>query len=89
MEERIKEVLKDKLTDLKLCVYSVALEKEGSNLFLRISLDGEKLDLNNIVEATKIIDPIVSKTVDEENLIEGSYILEVYGKSGEENNEKN
>ena len=89
MEERIKEVLKDKLTSLNLSVYSVLLEKEGSNLFLRIALDGEKLDLDTIVEATKVIDPIVSNTVDNEKLIEDSYILEVYGRSKEDTDEKN
>jgi len=89
MEERIKEVLKDKLTDLNMSVYSVALESEGSNLFLRIALDGDKLDINSIVEATHIIDPIVSKVVDDEKLIDEAYILEVYGKSREENDEKN
>ncbi|MBR3661097.1 MAG: hypothetical protein IKN63_04235 [Bacilli bacterium] len=89
MEERIKEVLKDKLTNLNLSVYSVLLEKEDSNLFLRIALDGEKLDLDTIVEATKVIDPIVSSTVDNEKLIKDSYILEVYGRSKEDTDEKN
>ena len=89
MEDRIKEVLKDKLNNLKLVVDSVKLEKENNNLYLRISLDGEKLDLDSIVEATKVIDPIVSKTVNDEKLIDDAYILEVYGRSKEGNDEEN
>lgn len=89
MENIIKEVLDGKLNDLKLFVDSVKLENENNNLFLRIALDGDKLDLDNIVLATKIIDPLVSRVVDEKNLIEEAYVLEVYGKSKEENDEKN
>ena len=81
MEEIIKEVLKGKLDSLDMNVYSVALEQEENNLFLRIALDGEKLDLDSIVEATKIIDPIVSETVDSKHLIKDAYVLEVYGRS--------
>lgn len=89
MEEEIKKVLIGKLDELGLFVDNISLEKEGNNLFLRICLDGEKLDLNNIVDATKIIDPIVSDTVDSKKLIDGQYILEVYGKSKEDSCEKN
>ena len=86
MENKIKELLDSKLASLNLFVDSSKLEKEASNLYLRICLDGEKLDLDNIVLATKIINPII----DEADLIEESYILEVYGKSkGSVKNEKN
>ena len=89
MENRIKEVMDGKLESLNMFVDSVKLEKENNNLFLRIALDGDKLDLDNIVLATKIIDPIVSSVVDDEKLIKDAYILEVYGKSREDNDEKN
>ena len=86
MEDKVKELLNGKLDELNLFVDSVVLEHENNNLFLRICLDGETLDLNNIVEATKIINPII----DEADLIQEQYVLEVYGKSkgSVENEEK-
>ena len=48
------------------------------NLFLRICLDSSDIiDLDRIVAATNIINPII----DEADLIEEKYVLEVYGKS--------
>lgn len=86
MEDRIKELLNPSLKDLNLFVDSCVLEKENNNLFLRICLDGEKLDLDNIVKATNIINPIMDK----EDLINEQYVLEVYGKSkGSVEDEKN
>lgn len=86
MENRIKEILSGKLDELDMFVDSVVYEKEGSNMFLRVCLDSPLvLDLEKIVEATKIIDPII----DNEDIIKEKYILEVYGKSkGSDNNEK-
>ncbi len=78
MEEKVKELLKGKLDELNLFVDSVVLEKEDNNLFLRICLDSKDIiDLDKVVKATNIINPII----DEENLIDEKYVLEVYGKS--------
>ena len=78
MEDKVKELLDGKLEELNLFVDSVVYEKEGSQMFLRICLDSEDIiDLDKVVLATKIIDPII----DEADLIEDKYILEVYGKS--------
>lgn len=78
MEGKIKALLENSLNELNLFVSSVILEKEGNNLFLRICLDGDKIiDLETIVLATKIIDPIVT----EADLISEPYILDIYGKS--------
>ena len=85
MEDNVMELLKGKLDELEMFVDSVYLEKENNNLFLRICLDSNNtLDLDSIVKATKIIDPIIDKA----DLIDEQYVLEVYGKSKEENNEK-
>ena len=86
MENQVKELLNGKLDELNMFVDSVVLEKENNNLFLRICLDSDNiLDLDSIVKATNIINPII----DEANLIEEQYILEVYGKSkGSDLNEK-
>ena len=87
MEEKIKELLNPKLKDLNMFVDSSVLEQENNNLFLRICLDSdETLDLNRIVEATNIINPLMDKA----DLVNDKYILEVYGKSkGSDLNEKN
>ena len=78
MEDKVKELLDGKLDELNMIVDSVVYEKEGSQMFLRICLDSEDIiDLDKVVLATKIIDPIV----DEADLIQDKYILEVYGKS--------
>lgn len=86
MEDKIKELLYGKLDNLNLVVDSILYEKEGSNMFLRICLDSsEVIDLDKVVEATKIIDPIIESA----DLINEKYILEVYGKSKESDlNEK-
>lgn len=87
MEEKIKELLNPILKDLNMFVDSSVLEQENNNLFLRICLDSDKtLDLNRIVEATNIINPLMDKA----DLVNDKYILEVYGKSkGSDLNEKN
>lgn len=78
MEDKVKELLDGKLDELNMIVDSVVYEKEGSQMFLRICLDSEDIiDLDKVVLATKIIDPIIDKA----DLIEDKYILEVYGKS--------
>lgn len=83
MEDKVKELLKGKLDELEMFVDSVYLEKENNNLFLRICLDSDNtLDLDSIVKATKIIDPIIDKA----DLIDEQYVLEVYGKSKENDN---
>ncbi|MBQ8472743.1 MAG: hypothetical protein IJ501_04505 [Bacilli bacterium] len=78
MEDKVKELLDGKLDELNMVVDSVVLEKEGSQTFLRICLDSEDIiDLDKVVLATKIIDPIIENA----DLINEQYILEVYGKS--------
>ena len=78
MEAKVKEALFGKLDELNLVVDSVLLEKENGQKFLRVCLDStDIIDLDKVVLATKIIDPIIEKL----DLVEDEYILEVYGKS--------
>lgn len=78
MEDKVKTLLDGSLEELNLFVDSVILEKEGNNLYFRICLDSnDVIDLDKIVSATKIIDPIITNA----NLVEESYILDIYGKS--------
>ena len=78
MEDKVKDLLSDELKKLNLFIDSVVLEQEGKQLFLRICLDSnDVIDIDKVVEATKIINPIMDK----EDLISDEYILDVYGKS--------
>ena len=76
-EDLIKEV-GNKLDELNVYIYDVYVEKEGKDNYLRVVIDAEDMiDVERVVKATKIIDPIIEKM----NLIEGEYILDVYGKA--------
>ena len=73
----IKEKLKEPLESLNIVIDDISFGKEGNYHFLRIVLDRNgTLDLDSIVEATNIINPIL----DELDLIEESYILDVISK---------
>lgn len=76
-EDLIKEV-GNKLDELNVYIYDVYTDKEGKDTYLRVVIDAEDMiDIDRVVKATKIIDPIIEKM----NLIEGEYILDVYAKS--------
>ena len=76
-EDLIKEV-GNKLDELNVYIYDVYTDKEGKDTYLRVVLDAEDMiDIERVVKATKIIDPIIEKM----NLINGEYILDVYAKS--------
>ncbi len=75
--EEIKKTIEPKLKPLEIVVDEIVYEKEGNYYFLRIILDRESgLDLDTVVEATNIINPIL----DELDLISDSYILDVLSK---------
>ena len=78
MEEKVKKIIGNSLDDLNLIVDSVVYEKENNHNFLRICLDSDKMiDLDLIVKATNIINPLI----DEANIIDEEYHLDIYGKS--------
>lgn len=73
LKERITKVLKDK----KIIVDEVTYRQEGTINFLEIVLDQDGgIDLDTIVDATNIINPIV----DEMDFIDESFILDVVSK---------
>lgn len=77
MLEKIKEAIKEPLAKMEIVVDDISFDKEGSYYFLRITLDKVNgLDLDTVVEATNIINPIL----DELDIIEESYILDVSSK---------
>ena len=78
MEEKVKEIIGNNLDELNLFVDSVVYEKENNHNFLRICLDSpDVIDLDLIVKATNIINPLMDKA----NLIDEEYHLDIYGKS--------
>lgn len=77
MEEKIKELVGDKLDNLKVWIDSVVVEKEEGNTFLRIALDADFIiPLNTVVMATRIINPILDKM----DIELDDYMLDVYAK---------
>lgn len=77
IEKRVRELIEDKVAKMGITIDSVVYEKEGSNYFLRITIDRDKIiDIDTCVEVTRLINPIL----DEANIIEESYILDISSK---------
>ena len=75
--EKIKELISEPISKLDLVVDSIEYVKNGKNNFLNIVLDRiNGIDLDTIVEATNIINPIL----DEYDLIDEEYILDISSK---------
>ena len=75
--EKIKELISEPISKLDLVVDSIEYVKNGKYNFLNIVLDRiNGIDLDTIVEATNIINPIL----DEYDLIEEEYILDISSK---------
>lgn len=75
--EKIKKNIKEALESEEIVIDSITFEREGKYNFLRIVLDKTGgIDLDTIVRATNIINPILDKL----DLIEEEYILDVLSK---------
>ncbi len=75
--DEIKNIIIKPMQELNIIVDSVIFEKEGRYNFLRITLDKVNgIDLDTIVEATNIINPLVDKL----NICDDSYILDIVSK---------
>lgn len=85
MKENIINLVGDKLNSLNVFIDEVYESVEDGNKYLHIVLDSDVIiPLNTVVMATRIINPLLDK----ENIIEGSYILDIYAKEkGDVNNE--
>ncbi len=80
MEEKLKRI-RDAITgpmkELSIIVDEVIYVKENGYNFLKITLDKVNgLDMDGIVEATNVINPIV----DELDLIDEEYVLDISSK---------
>ena len=75
--EHLTKVINEALKEKDIFVDDIIYKKEGKYNFLEITLDKlSGLDLDDIVDATNIINPIVDK----ENFTNDSYILDVSSK---------
>ena len=77
IEKKVRDLVEEKVNEIDVTIDSVIYEKEGNNNFLRITIDREvPIDVDTCVEVTNIINPIL----DENDIIEESYILDVSSK---------
>jgi len=77
IEEQVRKLLEGPVGELGVTIDSVKLEKESGNLFLKIVIDRDEIiDIDKCVEVTNVINPLL----DEANLIEESYILDISTK---------
>jgi len=75
--EKIRTAIEPDLKKEEILVDTITFEHEGKYNFLRIVLDKVNgIDLDTIVKATNIINPILDKL----DLIEEEYILDVLSK---------
>lgn len=75
--ETIKKAITKPMEEMNIVVDSVTWTKENKYYYLNIVLDrAETLDIDTIVEATNIINPII----DELDLIEEEYVLDISSK---------
>lgn len=73
----LKEKLQDKLNNKEIIVDDVTFEEKGNYKFLTVTLDKlGGIDLDTIVDATKD----VNEVVDNMNITDDSYILDVVSK---------
>ncbi len=77
IEERVKKLIEKPLSDIHVMVDSVSYVKEGGNNYLRIVIDRDlPIDVDTCVSVTHLVDPLL----DEANIIEDSYILDISSK---------
>ncbi len=80
--EAIKEAITGPMQKMDIIVDSVTYETEGNYNFLRIELDKVNgIDLDTIVAATEVINPIIDKI----DLIDDSFILDIVSKEKGDN----
>ena len=75
--EKLKIDLQERLDSEEIIVYDVTFEEKGKYHFLTVTLDKiGGIDLETIVDATKIVNEVVDKA----DITDDSYILDVVSK---------
>lgn len=84
IEEKVRKLIELPIQEMGITIDNIVYEKEGSNYFLRITIDRIKpIDIDTCVEVTRRINPLL----DEADIIKDSYILDISSKEKGENNE--
>lgn len=74
IEEKVEELIKDKIENIGYILYDVEYAKEGPNYYLRIFIDSEKgIDLDDCEKVSNEI----NEKLDEADYIKEQYYLEV------------
>ena len=77
IEKKIIELIKPVIEENSLILDSVNYEKEGNSYVLQVVIDKEGIiDVEDCVTVTKLINPLL----DEIDIIDNSYILDVCSK---------
>ena len=77
MEDKVRNLIEEEVNKLGVRIDNIEYLKENGNYFLRITIDKDDIvDLDTCVEVTNIINPIL----DEINIIDDSYILDITTK---------
>ena len=74
IEEKVEELIKDKIENIGYSLYDVEYAKEGPNYYLRVYIDSPNgIDLNDCEKVSNEINDVL----DEANYIKEQYFLEV------------
>lgn len=85
IEKKVRELIEGEVSKMGIRIDSVTYEKEGSQYFLRIVIDRDKIiDVDTCVEVTKVVNPLLDELDD---VISDSYILDISSKEKGVNHE--
>lgn len=76
--DTIRDLIEGPMKEMEITICSIEYVKENNYYFLKIVLDKVNgIDLDTIVEATNVINPILDE---HEDLIKDEYILDISSK---------
>ena len=77
IEKKVRNLIEKSVNEMGVNIDSIEYVKEGSNYFLRIVIDRDKIiDIDTCVEVTRVINPLL----DSSDIIRDSYILDISSK---------
>ena len=77
MEDKVRNLIEEEVNKLGVRIDNIEYLKENGNYFLRIVIDNEDgIDIDKCVEITNIVNPLL----DNVNIIDDSYILDITTK---------